>query len=60
MVGGDYHKGPENGNIPVVHYAPTERPIVALDNDDGNHLEFKGPEAKIGKFCVLLVEELPG
>ena len=45
-------KGRESGN--VVHYAPTERPIISHDYDYDNNLEFKGPEAKIGKLCATL------
>ena len=45
-------KGPESGN--VVHYAPTERPIVAHDYEE-NNLEFKGPDANIGKSCATFV-----
>lgn len=58
--GGENQKGPESGNIPVVHYAPTQRPIVALDNEGINHLELMGPEAKISKFCsfFLIIKSL--
>ena len=45
-------KGRESGN--VVHYAPTERPIISHDYDYDNNLEFKGPEAKIGRLYATL------